>query len=133
MLILQALTDGAMHGYGVAPWIEERTEGTLIIEEGSLYPAHYRMEKRGWVESHWGASENKRRARYYEMTDAGRKQLDTEIENRARLVWAKIGLSRYRQPEISIEADMIWRDHVQGRYSAIINNVMADKLWPEGR
>ena len=88
MLILQALHEGAMHGYGVARWIEERTEGTLIIEEGSLYPALYRMEKRDWVESRWGASENNRRARYYEMTDAGRKQLDKETQSWARLVWA---------------------------------------------
>ncbi len=88
MLILQALSEGAMHGYGVARWIEERTEGTLMIEEGSLYPALYRMEKRGWVESQWGASENNRRARYYEMTDQGRKQLDEETQSWARLVWA---------------------------------------------
>jgi len=88
MLILQALSEGAMHGYGVARWIEERTEGTLMIEEGSLYPALYRMEKRGWVESEWGASENNRRARYYEMTDRGRKQLDEETQSWARLVWA---------------------------------------------
>jgi transcriptional regulator len=88
MLILQALSEGAMHGYGVARWIEERTEGTLVIEEGSLYPALYRMEKRGWVESQWGASENNRRARYYEMTDRGRRQLDEETQSWARLVWA---------------------------------------------
>ena len=88
MLILQSLTQGAMHGYGVARWIEEQTEGILIIEEGSLYPALYRMEKRGWVESRWGASENNRRARYYEMTDRGRKQLDEETKSWARLVWA---------------------------------------------
>ena len=88
MLILQALSEGAMHGYGVARWIEERTEGTLMIEEGSLYPALYRMEKRGWVASEWGASENNRRARYYEMTDRGRKQLDEETQSWARLVWA---------------------------------------------
>jgi len=88
MLILQALSEGAMHGYGVARWIEERTEGTLMIEEGSLYPALYRMEKRGWVESEWGASENNRRARYYKMTDTGQKQLEDETQSWARLVWA---------------------------------------------
>ena len=88
MLILQALSDGAMHGYGVARWIEARTEGTLMIEEGSLYPALYRMEKRGWVESEWGASENNRRARFYEMTNKGRTQLDEETQSWARLVWA---------------------------------------------
>jgi transcriptional regulator len=88
MLILQALTKGAMHGYGVARWIEEKTEGTLIIEEGSLYPALYRMEKRGWVEPRWGTSENNRRAKYYEMTERGRKQLRNETESWGRLVWA---------------------------------------------
>ena len=88
MLILQALSEGAMHGYGVARWIEERTEGTLMIEEGSLYPALYRMEKRGWVASEWGASENNRRARFYEMTDTGQKQLEDETQSWARLVWA---------------------------------------------
>jgi transcriptional regulator len=88
MLILQALTQGAMHGYGVARWIEEQTEGTLMIEEGSLYPALYRMEKRGWVEPQWGMSENNRRAKYYELTDHGRKQLEDETESWGRLVWA---------------------------------------------
>jgi transcriptional regulator len=88
MLILQALTNGAMHGYGVARWIEEQTEGTLVIEEGSLYPALYRMEKRGWVESRRGLSENNRRAKYYELTQRGRKQLREETESWGRLVWA---------------------------------------------
>jgi transcriptional regulator len=88
MLILQALKQGAMHGYGVARWIEEQTEGTLTIEEGSLYPALYRMEKRGWVESRWGSSENNRRAKFYQMTSRGRRQLQEETESWARLVWA---------------------------------------------
>ena len=88
MMILQAFTQGSMHGYGLARWIEERTEGTLVIEEGSLYPALYRMEKRGWVESQWGTSENNRRAKYYELTDRGRAQLREETTNWARLVWA---------------------------------------------
>jgi transcriptional regulator len=88
MLILQALTRGAMHGYGVARWIEERTEGTLLVEEGSLYPALYRMSERGWVEAQWGSSENNRRAKFYTLTDAGRGQLAKEVSSWARLVWA---------------------------------------------
>jgi transcriptional regulator len=88
MLILQALTRGAMHGYGVARWLEERTGGTLVIEEGSLYPALYRMDRRGWVKASWGLSENNRRARFYELTDKGQKQLQEELSSWARLVWA---------------------------------------------
>ena len=79
MLILQALTQGAMHGYGVARWIEEQTEGTLVIEEGSLYPALHRLERRGWIKARWGASKNNRRAKYYELTKTGRKQLEAEL------------------------------------------------------
>lgn len=88
MLVLQSVTHGSRHGYGVARWIEEKTEGALVIEEGSLYPALYRMEKRGWVESRWGTSENNRRARYYEITGRGRKQLREETQSWARLVRA---------------------------------------------
>ncbi len=88
MLILKALTQGAMHGYEVARWIEEKTEGILIIEEGSLYPALYRMEKRDWVESQWGKSQNNRRAKYYELTELGRKRLRDQTESWGRLVWA---------------------------------------------
>ena len=106
MLILQALTAGAMHGFGVARWLEERTEGTLVIEEGSLYPALYRMDRRGWVSSRWGTSENNRRARFYELTAAGRSQLREETWSWARLVWAigrvvpfEPAVDRLRQPQ----------------------------------
>jgi transcriptional regulator len=88
MLILQALTRGPMHGYGVARWIEERTDGTLVIEEGSLYPALYRMDRRGWVTCHWGSSENNRRAKFYSLTEGGHQQLQRETSSWARLVWA---------------------------------------------
>ncbi len=88
LLILHALTRGAMHGYGVARWIAERTEGTLVIEEGSLYPALYRMEKRGWVKPRWGTSENNRRAKYYELTGNGRKRVQEEADNWTRLARA---------------------------------------------
>jgi PadR family transcriptional regulator PadR len=88
MLVLQALSHGSQHGYGVARWIEAQTEGALEIEEGSLYPALYRMSRRGWVSSRWGRSENGRRARYYALTDAGRGRLEAEARSWSRLVSA---------------------------------------------
>jgi PadR family transcriptional regulator len=78
ILILKALLPGPAHGFGVARWIEETTSEVLTIEEGSLYPALRRLEDRGWVTSHWGLSENNRRARYYTITAAGRKHLRNE-------------------------------------------------------
>jgi PadR family transcriptional regulator, regulatory protein PadR len=78
VLILKTLSWGPAHGYAVATWIEEVTGAALQIEEGSLYPALHRMERRGWVESEWGLSENNRRARYYRLTSDGRKALQTE-------------------------------------------------------
>ena len=78
MLILKALASGGKHGYAVARWLEQTTEDVLKVEEGSLYPALHRMEKRGWVQSEWGFSENNRRARYYSLTAEGKKQLGKE-------------------------------------------------------
>ena len=78
MLILQTLTRGAMHGYGIAQHIQEITEDVLQVEEGSLYPALYRLERRGWVEAEWGTSDLGRRAKLYRLTDAGRQQLEAE-------------------------------------------------------
>jgi transcriptional regulator len=75
LLILKTLTWGPRHGYAVASWIREATEQRLQIEEGALYTALHRMEKRGWIESEWGLSENNRRAKYYQLTSQGRKQL----------------------------------------------------------
>jgi transcriptional regulator len=80
MLVLKALMAGPAHGYGIARWLEEATEDALRVEEGSLYPALHRLERRGLVESDWGYSENNRRARYYALTKAGRKWLDREHE-----------------------------------------------------
>ena len=97
LLILHALRRGAMHGYGVARWIEERTEGTLVIEEGSLYPALYRMGKRGWIRSEWGSSDSNRKAKYYRLTVKGREQLETQADGWARLVQA-VSLVLARQP-----------------------------------
>ena len=75
LLILKTLTWGPRHGYAVASWIRETTDQRLQIEEGALYTALHRMEKRGWLESEWGLSENNRRAKYYQLTSQGRKQL----------------------------------------------------------
>ena len=78
VLILKALSWGPMHGYGVARWLQQTTDDVLSIEEGSLYPALHRMERRGWIESEWGLSENNRRAKYYKLTTEGRRQLRAE-------------------------------------------------------
>ncbi|MGH7482365.1 MAG: PadR family transcriptional regulator [Longimicrobiales bacterium] len=75
MLVLKSLIWGARHGYGVARWIGGTTDGVLRIEEGALYTALHRLERRGYVVSEWGASENNRRAKYYELTEDGRSEL----------------------------------------------------------
>jgi transcriptional regulator len=74
-LILKTLSWGPRHGYAVARWIEELTDDALQIEEGSLYPALYRLERRGWIEAQWGISDTNRRAKFYELTARGREQL----------------------------------------------------------
>ena len=78
VLVLKALSWGPMHGYGVARWLQQTTNDVLSIEEGSLYPALHRMERRGWIASDWGLSENNRRAKYYKLTTEGRRQLRAE-------------------------------------------------------
>jgi PadR family transcriptional regulator, regulatory protein PadR len=88
MLILQTLTRGAMHGYGIALRIQEATDDVLQVEEGSLYPALQRLLLKGWVKGEWGTSVNNRRARYYTLTAAGRKQLGVEAENFNRMIAA---------------------------------------------
>jgi len=88
MLILKALSGGPMHGYGVGQRIEQLAEEMLRVEEGSLYPALYRLEERGLVKSEWGKSDNNRRARFYTLTAAGRRQLGVEEESWRRLVLA---------------------------------------------
>ena len=75
LLVLKALIWGPRHGYAVAQWIEDATRGTLQIEEGALYHGLHRLEKKRWLTSEWGVSESNRRAKYYALTAAGRKQL----------------------------------------------------------
>jgi PadR family transcriptional regulator, regulatory protein PadR len=78
VLVLKTLSWGPMHGYAVARWLQQVTDDVLRIEEGSLYPALHRLERRGWVESEWGVSENNRRAKFYRVTAEGRRQLRVE-------------------------------------------------------
>jgi PadR family transcriptional regulator len=78
-LILKTLAGGLLHGYAIARFIEDSTSEAVLVEEGSLYPALYRLERRGWVEAEWGTSELGRRAKLYQLTDAGRVQLAAEM------------------------------------------------------
>ncbi|MEZ4587968.1 MAG: PadR family transcriptional regulator [Gemmatimonadales bacterium] len=90
VLILRALAEAPTHGYGVMRWIEEATGAVLQVDEGSLYPALYRLEDRGWVESDWGTSENNRRARFYRLTAKGRAQLKLEVGQFVRFAEAML-------------------------------------------
>jgi len=84
LLILAALTDGPRHGYGISERIQESTRQTFLIEEGTLYPALHRLEARGWIAADWGTSENNRRAKYYRLTAAGERHLESE-----RSTWSR--------------------------------------------
>ena len=85
LLILKTLTAGSMHGYSIAQRIQQRSDDVLVVEEGSLYPALYRMEEKGWISAEWGKSENNRRAKYYSLTRSGRKQLEEETA-----IWERV-------------------------------------------
>ena len=78
LLILKSLAAGPLHGYTIAQRIQQRSDDVLVVEEGSLYPCLYRMEEKGWIAGEWGKSENNRRAKFYSLTRAGRKQLVEE-------------------------------------------------------
>lgn len=88
MLILKSLLAGELHGVGVSRRIEQLTSGTFSAKPGSLFPALHRLEEEGWVSGFWGDSENNRRAKYYRLTKAGRKQLEVETERWGRISWA---------------------------------------------
>jgi transcriptional regulator len=88
MLVLKVLAAGAQHGYGIAVRLQALSDEVLSVEEGSLYPALYRMEQRGWIGSTWGLSDNNRRARFYQLTRTGRKQLEAERASWRRLTGA---------------------------------------------
>lgn len=88
LLVLKTLARGAMHGYGITLHIQQVSNDILRVEEGSLYPALHRMEQGGWISAEWGTTENNRRARYYQLTTKGRKQLAHEEKNWAQLTQA---------------------------------------------
>jgi PadR family transcriptional regulator PadR len=88
MLVLKTLAQGAMHGYAIAEFIQTTSNDVLRVEEGALYPALHRLELRGLLASEWGVSENNRRAKYYRLTAAGRKQLTAESERWSRMTSA---------------------------------------------
>ena len=88
MLVVKVLADGALHGYAIALRIERLSNDVLAVEEGSLYPALYRMESRGWLKSEWALTDTGRRARFYKLTRTGRAQLDAETESWHRLAGA---------------------------------------------
>src|SRR3954470_851844 len=85
MLILKALARGPLHGYAVAEWIQQTSQQVLKVEEGALYPALHRLELRGLLKAEWGASENNRRAKFYQLTTVGKKRLNMESNRWARL------------------------------------------------
>ena len=87
-LVLKTLSWGPRHGYAIARWIEQITDDALRIEEGSLYPALYRMERRGWIEAEWGLSESNRKVKFYCLTRAGRERLKVETAQWARFTAA---------------------------------------------
>jgi PadR family transcriptional regulator, regulatory protein PadR len=80
LLILRVLSRGELHGWGITNRLEQLSQRALQVDEGSLYPALYRMEDKGWIEAEWRVTENNRRAKYYSLTRAGRKQLEKEQE-----------------------------------------------------
>jgi transcriptional regulator len=88
VLVLKSLTLGPRHGFGILRWIAERTDEVVKVEEGSLYPALYRMERDGWIEAEWGTSELGRKAKFYNITAAGRRQLKSESAELARFMAA---------------------------------------------
>jgi transcriptional regulator len=87
-LVLKTLTWGPRHGYGISRWLRDSSAEAIQVEEGSLYPALYRMERAGWIEAEWGTSELGRRVRFYRLTAAGRRQLKVEVENFSSFVAA---------------------------------------------
>jgi PadR family transcriptional regulator, regulatory protein PadR len=98
LLILQTLAPGSMHGWAIAQRIQQVSRNVLEIGQGSLYPALHRLEYKGWIKAEWGASENNRRARFYSLTRAGKRQLEAELKSWDRLSTA-IALVLGRTPE----------------------------------
>ena len=99
LLILKAVSLGALHGYGVLLRIEQITNGALLVEQGALYPALYRLEHQGLLDSEWGISDNNRRAKFYALTAAGRRRLREETDSWNRLVGAMSAALKARPSE----------------------------------
>jgi transcriptional regulator len=100
MLILKAVSLGPLHGYGVLLRIQQISKGRLEIQQGSLYPALYRLEHQGWIASEWGQSENKRKARFYRLTATGRRRLQTEAQRWNQMSDVITGILRTAPEEI---------------------------------
>jgi transcriptional regulator len=100
MLVLKAVSLGPLHGYGVLLRIQQISKGSLEIQQGSLYPALYRLERDGWIASEWGESENKRKAKYYRLTAAGKRRLEAEAEKWNRMADVIAGILRTRSEEV---------------------------------
>ena len=99
VLILKSVSLGPLHGYAVLARIEQITQGALLVEQGALYPALYRLEHQGLLDTEWGTSENNRRAKYYSLTAAGRKRLREETESWNRLAVAMSAALKARPTE----------------------------------
>lgn len=100
MLILKAVALGPLHGYGVLLRIQQISRDRLQIQQGSLYPALYRLEHQGWIASEWGESENNRRAKYYRLTAAGRRQLQVQTRSWNRMTEMIAGILRTSPEEL---------------------------------
>ena len=105
VLVLKALIFGPQHGYAVARWIRDTTDGTLEVEEGALYTSLHRLEKRRWVSSEWGLSENNRRAKFYLLTEDGRKQLATREQS-----WLRYAEAVFKVLRASEAGASPWKD-----------------------
>jgi PadR family transcriptional regulator, regulatory protein PadR len=100
LLILKAVSLGSLHGYAVLQRIEQMTQGALLVEQGALYPALYRLEHRGLLATEWGTSDNNRRAKYYRLTDEGKRELKVERESWNRLTTAMAAALGTRASEV---------------------------------
>jgi transcriptional regulator len=101
LLVLRTLAEGPLHGYAIAKHLHDASQAFLQVEEGSLYPALHRLERQGWVEAHWGASESNRRAKFYRLTPKGRKQLQLETAAWLNVRQAIDRVLQYRPAEAS--------------------------------
>ena len=97
LLVLKTLSRGPQHGYGIAAFVQDASDDMLRVEEGSLYPALHRMEQAGWIAAEWRASENNRRAKFYSLTRSGRRYLEKEAGNWARLSAAISSVVKLRE------------------------------------